>query len=346
MASSAHQAKNKIHTQLLTNLKSKAVMLKQVSASLLAMATIFILTTIFTTMNAEAKEIKVDFHQVPQQARTDFYKATDIIEQCIDIQVPIKIKVMWSTQGPTGFAVYRPTKNQPDFFIKNAWYPAALAHQLRGLRDSTLDDMNLFFAANTDWYFNNSTSPIKPTQTDFINVALHEILHGLGLSSATFIETNVDSKMVANAENNTQQQANNKSPIGNIGLPNEYINFFNYSFGKLELDGTPTLYDTFIRTEKGDTLFGFKNPSVELAKQLQSNNYFHGPNAQKANLGQSVQLSAGDLSHIQQPRKASAHPIMTTEGGKGKSNHQLDPIAIGMLKDLGWKIKPSCPATL
>lgn len=282
---------------------------------------------------ASANNIKVDFQQVPQQARSDFFKATEIIEQCLDIRTPITIKVSWIPRGPTGFAVYRPIKNQSDFLIKNAWYPAALAHQLRGQRDSALDDMNLFFSAKTNWYFsNNQSRSINSDETDFINVALHEILHGLGVSSATYVEWQ---------DETTQSNSEAKPAKGSVGLPNEFINYFSFSFGKLPLDGTPTLYDTFIRTVDGDTLFGFENPSVELAEKINGQNFFHGPNARRANGGKAVPVVDGNLSHISLPLEQT--PIMLPNSGVGESVHQLDPIVVGMLKDLGWRFHKECP---
>ena len=327
------------HTSHSSKTLTRQVVFRRLQALLIAIS--FILIALSTT-TVLAKNIKVDFHQVPQQARNDFYQATNIIEQCVDVSVPIKIKVVWIPKGPTGFAVYRPTKNQAEFLIKNAWYPSALAHQLRGQRDSNLDDMNLFFSAQTKWYFknsfdNNTASDIKANETDFINVALHEILHGLGLSSATYVEWQKEKHKYRH-----DKPKNKEQKLGAIGLPNEYINYFTYSFGKLELDGTPALYDTFIRTDEGDTLFGFANPSAELADKINGENFFHGPNARRANNGNAVPLVSGNLSHID--INLGTTPIMLPNSGIGESVHQLDPIAIGMLKDLGWKVKPRCLA--
>ncbi len=338
-----------------------------VTAALTALVFSAKCTIIFFTLSqpalaSQSSNIQVSFSQVPQTAREDFYKAVNIIQQCIVINTPIKVNVSWLPKGPTAFALYRPIRNQPHLLVSNTWYPAALSHQLYGQRDSNLDDINIFMSSKTPWYYSNKKT-INAEQVDFINVAIHEIVHGLGIISSSFVESvslqdtenpktgvkqidNYLSHYIRNSEAlNKNKPVEQTIQLGAIGLPNAYVDYFSYSFGELKLDGTPTLYDTFIRTNSernasGQSLLSFANPSTELAAQIKSdNNYFHGPNAIQHH-GKPIPLVNGNLSHIKLDTKPS--PIMTSNTGRGESVHMLDPTLIAMLKDIGWKIEPAC----
>ena len=266
--------------------------------------------------------IEVSYQDVPEIAQADFERAAEIWTNCLVSDVPIKIHVTWIQNGPTGFALPNGTRNEPHLPMRNVWYPSALSNALRGDRVNDADDMNIFLREKDNWYFTQDTEIVEG-EVDFINVALHEIAHGLGISSGTFTPWQGD-------------------PISSIGLPNEFISYFSWTFDLPILDGTPMLYDTFLKLGDGRTLMDFANPSLELTYALANPTLnFAGDNARRANGGYPVAVTPLSVSHIPQfPRRKS--PIMLSDSGQGETRHRLDAILLGMMQDLGWEISQTC----
>lgn len=276
---------------------------------------LIVTTLLLCSLSTDAADITTTYSNLPKEAQQAFAKAEKIWEQCLVTEAEIKIRVTGIERGPTGFALPRGVRNLPHLPMQDTWYPTALANALAGKRDSNQDDMNIFMSLRTNWYYQGDA--ILPEQTDYINVAVHEIAHGLGISSGSFIPWQGEK-------------------VGQIGLPNEFVNFFQLSFDLPELDGTPLVYDRFIRTADNKTITSYENPSKELAVALTSEGiYFNGDNSGK------VLVTPGNISHIpQQINKPT--PIMLSNSGIGESIHHPDSIVLAMLEDLGWQINESC----
>lgn len=266
--------------------------------------------------------IKMTYQDVPEAAQSDFEAAAAIWSDCLANEAPIKIHVTWIQNGPTGFALPNGTRNESHLPVQDAWYPTALSNALRGKRVDDADDMNIFLREKSNWYFSKEAG-IEDGEVDFINVALHEIAHGLGISSGTYTPYQGD-------------------PISSIGLPNDFISYFSWTFDLPELDGTPMLYDTFLKLGDGRTLTDFGNPSLDLTYALANPTLnFTGEQARRANGGYPVAVTPLSVSHIPQfPRRAS--PIMLSDSGQGETRHRPDAILLGMLQDLGWEISETC----
>jgi hypothetical protein len=271
---------------------------------------------------AASAAIEVTYQDVPEAAQADFKRAAEIWSGCLVSDVPINVHVTWIQNGPTGFALPNGVRNESHLPVQNVWYPTALSNALRGARVDDTDDMNIFLREKDNWYYTQETE-IAEGEVDFINVALHEIAHGLGISSGTFTPWQGD-------------------PISSIGLPNEFISYFSWTFDLPELDGTPMLYDTFLTLGDGRTLMEFPNPSLELTYALANPTLnFAGETARRANGDYPVAVTPLSVSHIPQfPRRAS--PIMLSDSGQGETRHKLDAILLGMMQDLGWEISETC----
>lgn len=279
-------------------------------------------TAVASTSPATAADIELTFDKVPEEARADLQKAADIIAPCLVSDVPIRIRVSWIPRGPTGFAYQAAVRNRDFLPKRDVWYPSALANALAGERLTDGDDINIFLSARTNWYFDSET-PIAEDQTDLLGVMLHEIGHGLGLSSTTFTPWQGD-------------------PISTLGLPNEYSNYFTYSFELHEQDGTPSLYDSMLKLADGRGLLDFENSSLGLTYALANPTiYFDGPQATRANRGYPVGVVPLSVTHVPQfPR--SPEPMMADGSGKGQTRRGNDPLALAMLADLGWTIADEC----
>jgi len=277
-------------------------------------------TALFISSSLQAATITVTYDNMDSPAIGAFAKAADIWAGCLASDIEVKVRVSGIERGPTGFALPRGVRNEAHLPMKDTWYPTALANALKGERDSDLDDMNIFMSKKTNWFYGDGE--ITPEQTDYINVAVHEIAHGLGISSGSFIPWQGEK-------------------IGSIGMPNEYINFFQLSFELPELDGTPLVYDRMIMTADNKAITSFANPSKELATALTTDGiYFSGDVTTELN-GTAVKVTPGNISHIP-AQEGQLTPIMLSNSGIGESIHQPDPILLAMLTDLGWEISQSC----
>ncbi|MEM6747003.1 MAG: hypothetical protein AAF608_06255 [Pseudomonadota bacterium] len=269
--------------------------------------------------------LDVTYQDVPDAARADFEAAANVWEHCLFSDAPIRIHVRWMSGGPTGFAYHASVRNKRYLPRRNAWYPTALASALRGRRVTEADDMNIFFRDKDNWH-HSGDDPIAEEDVDFINVAVHEIAHGLGISSGSFIPWQGER-------------------IAQIGYPNEFLDYFEWTFELPELDGTPLIYDTMLRLGDGRRVTDFSNPSTDLARALDNPTiHFAGKAAIAANDGFPVGVTPGNISHIPANGRGPT-PIMLGDSGQGESVRQPDPILLGMLEDIGWTIAESCKAS-
>ena len=166
-------------------------------------------------------QIDVRYENLSAEAQADFENAVAVWERCLVSDAPIKIVASSIKRGPTGFANHNSVRNKRYLPKRGVWYPTALASALRGRRVTEQDDMNVFLKEAGDgdnWHFSQD-DPISEGKVDFINVAMHEIAHGLGVSSVIFVPWEGE-------------------PIASIGRPDEFVDFFEWSFPFREQDGT------------------------------------------------------------------------------------------------------------
>ena len=270
--------------------------------------------------------ITASYKGVPEDAQVAFQEAVDIWSACLVSDVPIKIHLEWIPRGPTGFATPHSHRNEPHLPVADVWYPAALSNALRGARKDDLDDMNIFLSARANWYY-GPVGGIAEDQIDFVNVAVHEIAHGLGLSSTTFTPWD--------------GEGGRKSTLG---TPNPFVTFFNYTFPDPIMDGTPSYYDTLVRTSDGRSLTEFPNDSLVLTEALEDPGIvFIGQKTAAENGGAPLGVTPGNITHIpMQPGKPT--PIMLSDSGQGESLRQPDRLLLAMLEDMGWTISEACRA--
>lgn len=271
-------------------------------------------------------QIEVRYMDLSAEAQVDFEKAVEVWERCLVSEAPIRIVASGIKRGPTGFANHNSVRNKRYLPKRDVWYPTALAGALRGQRVSTEDDINVFMTETGDgdnWHF-SSDDPIAEDGVDFINVALHEIAHGLGVSSSIFVPWEGE-------------------PTASIGRPNEFVSFFAWSFDFRELDGTPEIYDTFLKIADGRQLTkDFPEPSLELTYAVANPTvHFDGQHAVRANGGFPVGVTPLNVSHIPAFPRAP-NPVMLSNSGRGESIRHPDKILLGMLRDLGWEISEAC----
>jgi len=253
----------------------------------------------------------------PASATAAFDAAAAIWGNLLQSSVPITIKACLSNSlgsGVLGQSGGGPLRRDFTHAPRaNTWYTGTLANALAG---SDLDpltfDMNITFSSTFSWYY-ETDGATHTSQYDFMSVVLHEIAHGLNFSGSMSYSGISGSWGYA------------------TGFPNIYDTFMR--------DGTANPGKLLIDTEN------YANPSTALGSALTSNSiWFHGANAVAANSGTRVKMyapstwsSGSSYSHLDYDTfKLTVNSLMVYAIARGVSTHDPGPIALGMLKDMGW----------
>jgi len=258
----------------------------------------------------------------PAGAVTAFEYAADIWETLINSAVPIEVNACWTDFGDPyilgqGGAdnYYRNFTNAPQ---ANTWYPTALANALAGSRmEGSTVDIHVAYGSTFPWYY--GTDGNTPSdKVDFASVVLHELCHGLGFAGSMVVS-------------------------GGVG----YWGWAQSSY--------PAGYDRFAENGAGQALLSYTNGSTALAAQLTGDNlYFDGTNANAANGGTRPKLFApatwmqgSSYSHLDEIYNGTANDLMTYALPNGQSTHAPGPVALGILRDIGWPLASvNTPPTL
>ncbi len=140
-----------------------------------------------------------------------------IITSTIDIKVKVEFNSLGggATSAPlAGAAAAFVDRNFSNAPVANTWYPIALAEKFAGVNIATgadtqeinmevnVDVDSIFVLGTRKWYYGFDSTP-PGTDIDFITVALHELIHGLGFSSFVNLLTGVKLKSGATGYDDT-----------------------------------------------------------------------------------------------------------------------------------------------
>lgn len=259
----------------------------------------------------------VDFTGFPAQAQTAFLQALVIMSALIDPEQEIRIEALYhDLDDLISTSLTRFVANFEEAPLQDTFYPFALGDQIAGRNLIAGEfDMRVEFDDLADWYFGLDGNP-NAGEVDFITGALHELTHGLGF---------LGSFNIVSSQGRWGLQVSGGSEI------------------------FPTVYDLLVEDGAGSRLTDeliYPNPSFLLAFALTSNDvFFGGENAAAANGGAAPRLHAPTLfspgfsvNHwdLDSLPLNSADRIMTGEFSPGEAHHNLGPLTIGVLRDIGW----------
>lgn len=271
---------------------------------------------------------------VTQDVRDAFQYAADIWSWKILSGVPIEVRVVFIpiAGGTLGSTIPDGIKDFPNAPMPDVIYVTALANALSGqdLKPNG-QDITVIINSNINWYYGTDGNPAN-NQYDFVSVVLHELGHGLGF--VTLFNVN----------------AQNEGTYGTLdGIDFPLIN----QFITEDPEGSPFVYELFVENGTGEELLDttlFPNPSTALSQQLRSRSiFFNGPEAVAENGGNRPKLYAPlgftfgtSILHFDENAFPSGdtNELMTPFIGAGKVNHEPGPLALALLKDLGWTINP------
>ena len=251
----------------------------------------------------------------PDQPKVAFAYAANLWASQLQSSVPISIDACWVSNLPSGVLGHGGANNYFSNFSgalsADTWYAVGLANSLHGSDlDPRKSDIYIGYNNQYNWYFGTDGNT-PSNQIDFVSVVLHEIAHGLGFSGS--------------------MQVSGGQGVWGLGTP------------------YPIIYDRFTENGAGqrliDTAF-FPNPSAVLATQLTSNNiYFNGVNTNFANGGVRAPLftplpwsQGSSYSHLAESYNNTPNALMTYALPTGESIHSPGPVALGLLKDIGWNL--------
>lgn len=244
-------------------------------------------------------------------AQIAFSFAADIWASKIHSTQEIVIDACWTSLASNvlGSAGPRLTRDWGTTAPKsNTWYPFGLADALaKNDLFAGSRDIRASFNQNFTWYYGTDGNP-PAGQYDFVTVVLHEIGHGLGFSGGASVAS------------------------GN---------------GTVLLSGYPIVYSHLTKDGAGLPLLGYTQGSAALGNALTGGVgggvFFHGSSAMAANGGNRVPLyspaiwnGGSSYSHLDEVFNGTANDLMTFSTGAGVSQHTPGPVALGVLKDIGW----------
>ncbi|MEM9120939.1 MAG: hypothetical protein AAGD09_24110 [Cyanobacteria bacterium P01_F01_bin.56] len=268
--------------------------------------------------NDQSATINVTYNGFTPEAQAAFEYAVDIWETWLISDVPIEITAAWvpldisilASAGPSDFMLN--FQNAP---AANTWYPMALANRIAeiDLAPDTEDVITQFNSNVSNWYF-GTDAQTPEDQYDFVSVVLHELGHGLGLSSL--------------------MEYDESAKTGTWGFA-----------------GLPSIYTRYVANGAGQSILNFENGSVNLGEQLTGENlFFTGRNAIDANNGLAPKLFApspwilgSSYTHLDEEAYGAGdvNSLMTPFIGLGEAIHEPGAIVFGMLADMGWTVTNS-----
>ena len=283
-------------------------------------------------LHQDRAEIQIEYIDFPQKARLAFQRAADIWSAYLTSKIPIRIRASFAELDTFSLGAGQPYS----FYLRNqgfdVYFPVSLLNQHA---QSDLEPGNphieVKFSNRTKFYFGLDGNPGK-NQHDFLTVALHEITHGLGFfDSFDFVDES------------------SGNPRGS------------YGFGEGK---DPAIFDVFVFDHYGSQVLparlvkslGYDNPSRELyaaltgiklfwrgIKTLDNGLYPFMLWAHPENHGVSVFPITGlpSISHLDDDAYApgTVNSLMTPTFESGKAIHDPGPIVLGMMADMGWKIR-------
>lgn len=265
--------------------------------------------------SASPTVFETNFTDFPDDAKRAFEEALSIWSELIVSRVPIRIKASWvaltgNTLASSGAT--RVFKNFNGAVYKEVWYPVALAEAMSGTELNNSDfDINISLNKSIAWSY-DLTGRREAFKYDLMTVVLHEIGHGLGLTSSLKLTENL-------------QQ------------------------GQWGQSGTPYIYDMFVQNPAGLKLVDtgvFGNPSTGLKTAMTANNVVYGLTLAKYknNLPKiyspTTFREGGSISHLDESAypPGTEHSLMSPNIGAAEVIHDPGSITLAILNLIGWPV--------
>lgn len=253
--------------------------------------------------------------RVPEAAKPAIQSALDRWSAALHIVVPVQVEVDWLSIGSDGLVgAARPSVAYADFRgapRENTFYPVALANQITGIDQAPSgSDIDIIVADRSDWDY-ATAGTVSPDRISLATVVLHEVLHGLGFSTAFQVDA---------------------SGIGRSIAP----------------EASPTIFDRFVADRSGTLVSSLPNASPALGEALTGGLSWRGGQGTAANGGSAPALfspspfaPAASVAHLDEATYPTGHPdsISTPLIIGNEAIYSVGTIAPAMLADMGWVLE-------
>jgi hypothetical protein len=256
----------------------------------------------------------VDLEGFPVAARPAMRYALRRIGDVIMTPIPIVVKAEWKPLAGTLVGQGGGTVRLLTGGIAGdgTWIPEALANDLlEEDRDPDLSEIAIGLdSEETDWYF-GTDGKVPPSQLDLVHTVIHELVHGLGMTTELEIFE-------------AQGRWGDRTPTHRTD---------------------PMRFDVFVENGSGQSLMtDFVNPSVELGEQITGGDlFFGGATATTGNGGVPPALYAPDpyrpasaVAHLDRIFDGTKEDLMTPAAGF--PSHAFGPATRGILADLAYYV--------
>ena len=273
----------------------------------------FALTTESTQAAAERRaDIQVTYNGFSAGARAAFEAAVSVWETRIVSSQVIRVNATWTPLAGNVLGSAGPT--YVHLMSDNRWYPTPLFEALCECDQVAIDIQANFNSSFPNWYL--GTDGNGPSgKWDLRTVVMHELGHGLGFISSLTVD-------------NSQARwgYGGSSPYPTLFDSNEWT----AAIGGYRMTDTSR----------------YANPSAALLTQLTDGSvYFGGSNVVAANGGRaklyapSSWSSGSSNSHFDEQAfpTGTRNALMTPNLANGEVIHEPGPLALALLRDIGWQ---------
>jgi len=252
----------------------------------------------------------------PEEAKSAIVETIHILNNTFEINNTMTFSVIWSedlTNIAEAYVKFAEVKASSNFWNldSNFKYPRELLNQLSSNKTYSGENIVIAFNSKKDWCFSSTQEP-SATQQDLITVALHELSHGLGLSSSF------------TKNNETKPYIYDKYLVDNIE---------NYNY----------IVDTNYYPTKADQTAALTSNSLYYAgpNVLKDNDYtpikLHAPE----------KLTSASVVHVdRQYHDDHDGELLIAGTSYGKSTRFFGNYIVNMLKDMGWETRSSYNSAL
>lgn len=259
-------------------------------------------------------------HTWPANAAASYEAALDIwADLLVTPTIKIVIQACWSDLPGTQYYEMSPVwmeRYGAPQTGQDSWYPAALANTLSGAPEPGVQFTVIYNRSTAlDWHFDTDDGPLEANEYDFKTMALRQIVHGIGLQGLMLVE---------NGQGKWRYTNDN-----------------------------PTVYDRFVVNASAEVLvLNYPNNPALLATHLQSSLYFNGYNANIANGEQFPKLYSPS---VWEPGLSYRHldtsfygttDEMLAPPRPGYAYHDVGPVTLGMMRDVGWGTTRNTPPVI
>lgn len=248
----------------------------------------------------------------PEEAKNGILAALTILDETLVLSKVMTVGFMWSKDVDTDHAIalsyndYIEPQHLPDCWLDADYkYPRELLNQMASTNIYGGENISIIFNSVKEWCFSSVEEPLS-NQQDLITVTLHELTHGLGMSSSY-----------------TKNDDSEPYIFDKYMVDKEFVRIIETEF-LMEEDRDKMLTNGFVYFDGPEAMKAHGNKPIKL--------YAPSP------------LTGASLSHLDMEYDGDPKGDLMIPGTRyGQSTRYLGSYIAAILKDVGWAVKDEIP---